>query len=225
MTADSQRRARPLKPATQLVHGGTLRSPFGELSEALFLTQSFAYPTMEAAEARFKGDEPGFIYSRFSNPTVAMFEQRMCLLEGAEAARATASGMAAVTASCSRSSRRATMSFRRARCSAPASTSSKICCRVSASPRRSSTAPTSTNGKRPSGRRRSCSSWKARPIPALEVYDLAPSPTSRMRPARSSSSTMCSRRRCCKSRSNSAPTSSSIRRPSTSTARAAVWAG
>jgi O-succinylhomoserine sulfhydrylase len=69
------------------------------LSEALFLTQSFAYPTMEAAEARFKGEDPGFIYSRFSNPTVAMFEQRMCLLEGAEAARATASGMAAVTAS------------------------------------------------------------------------------------------------------------------------------
>jgi O-succinylhomoserine sulfhydrylase len=89
----------PLKAATLLVHGGTLRSPFGEISEALFLTQSFAYPTMEAAEARFKGEDPGFIYSRFSNPTVAMFEQRMCLLEGAEAARATASGMAAVTAS------------------------------------------------------------------------------------------------------------------------------
>ncbi|WP_024879695.1 O-succinylhomoserine sulfhydrylase [Methylosinus sp. LW3] len=87
-----------LRPATQLVHGGGLRSQFGELSEAMFLTQSFAYPTMEAAEARFKGEDPGFIYSRFSNPTVAMFEQRMCLLEGAEAARATASGMAAVTA-------------------------------------------------------------------------------------------------------------------------------
>ncbi len=87
------------KPATQLVHGGTTRSQYGELSEAMFLTQSFAYPTMEAAEARFKGDEPGFIYSRFSNPTVAMFEQRMILLEGAQAARATASGMAAVTAS------------------------------------------------------------------------------------------------------------------------------
>lgn len=97
MSADAPRKK--LKPATQLVHGGTLRSPFGEMSEALFLTQSFAYPTMEAAEARFKGDDPGFIYSRFSNPTVAMFEQRMCLLEGAEAARATASGMAAVTAS------------------------------------------------------------------------------------------------------------------------------
>ncbi|PWB83145.1 MAG: O-succinylhomoserine sulfhydrylase [Methylocystaceae bacterium] len=92
-------RKRDLRPATRLVHGGTLRSPFGEMSEALFLTQSFAYPTMEAAEARFKGEDPGFIYSRFSNPTVAMFEQRMTLLEGAEAARATASGMAAVTAS------------------------------------------------------------------------------------------------------------------------------
>ncbi|MEF3366303.1 O-succinylhomoserine sulfhydrylase [Methylocystis sp. 9N] len=97
MSSEAPRK--PLKPATQLVHGGALRSSFGELSEALFLTQSFAYPTMEAAEARFKGEEPGFVYSRFSNPTVAMFEQRMILLEGAEAARATASGMAAVTAS------------------------------------------------------------------------------------------------------------------------------
>lgn len=97
MAADAARKK--LRPATQLVHGGTIRSPFGEMSEAMFLTQSFAYPTMEAAEARFKGEDPGFIYSRFSNPTVAMFEQRMCLLEGAEAARATASGMAAVTAS------------------------------------------------------------------------------------------------------------------------------
>ncbi len=87
-----------MREATRLVHGGTLRSQFGETSEALFLTQGFVYETMEAAEARFKGQDPGFIYSRFSNPTVAMFEERMCLLEGAEAARATASGMAAVTA-------------------------------------------------------------------------------------------------------------------------------
>ena len=89
---------RTLRPATQLVHGGSLRSQFEETSEALFLTQGYLYDTMEQAEARFKGDEPGFIYSRFANPTVAMFEQRMALLEGAEAARATASGMAAVTA-------------------------------------------------------------------------------------------------------------------------------
>ena len=87
-----------LQPETLLVHGGTMRSVFGEMSESLFLTQGFSYDTMEAAEARFNGTEPGFIYSRFSNPTVAMFEQRMALLEGAEAARATASGMAAVTA-------------------------------------------------------------------------------------------------------------------------------
>jgi len=75
-----------------------LRSPFGETSEGLFLTQGYVYPTAEAAEARFTGDDPGFIYSRYSNPTVAMFEERMALLEGAEAARSTASGMAAVTA-------------------------------------------------------------------------------------------------------------------------------
>ena len=87
-----------LRPATRLVHGGTLRSQYGETSEALFLTQGFVYDSAEAAEARFKGTEPGFIYARFGNPTVAMFEQRMALLEGAEAARATASGMAAVTA-------------------------------------------------------------------------------------------------------------------------------
>ena len=89
---------RDLRAATRLVHGGTLRSQFGETSEAMFLTQGFVYDTMEAAERRFTGEEPGFIYARFSNPTVAMFEQRMALLEGAEAARATASGMAAVTA-------------------------------------------------------------------------------------------------------------------------------
>ena len=87
-----------LRPATRLVHGGTMRSQFGETSEAMFLTQGYVYPDMETAEARFKGESAGFIYSRFSNPTVAMFEERMALLEGAEAARATASGMAAVTA-------------------------------------------------------------------------------------------------------------------------------
>ena len=92
------RNFKTLRPATQLVHGGTIRSQFGETSEAIFLTQGYLYPTMESAEARFKGEEPGFIYSRFSNPSVAMFEQRMALLEGAEAARATASGMAAITA-------------------------------------------------------------------------------------------------------------------------------
>lgn len=84
------------QPATRLVHGGTTRSAFGETSEAMFLTQGFVYDNAEAAEARFKGEAPGFVYSRYANPTVAMFEARMCALEGAEAARGTASGMAAV---------------------------------------------------------------------------------------------------------------------------------
>lgn len=88
----------PLRPATAMVHGGTMRSPFGETSEALFLTQGFVYPSAEAAEARFRGDEPGYVYSRYSNPTTRMFEERMVALEGAEDARATASGMAAVSA-------------------------------------------------------------------------------------------------------------------------------
>ena len=85
-------------PETQLVHGGVLRSQYGETSEALFLTQGFVYASAEQAEARFKNEDPGFQYSRFGNPTVAMFEERMRLLEGAEEARATATGMAAVTA-------------------------------------------------------------------------------------------------------------------------------
>lgn len=84
---------------TRLVHGGTLRSNFQETSEALFLTQGYIYDNAEQAEARFNGDDPsGFLYSRFANPTVQMFEERMRLMEGAEAARAAATGMAAVTA-------------------------------------------------------------------------------------------------------------------------------
>ncbi|MGB8486758.1 MAG: O-succinylhomoserine sulfhydrylase [Xanthobacteraceae bacterium] len=89
--------ARRYRPETELVHAGGLRSQFGETSEALFLTQGFVYDSAEQCEARFKGEEPGFLYSRFSNPTVAMFERRMATFEGAEAARATATGMAAVT--------------------------------------------------------------------------------------------------------------------------------
>lgn len=83
--------------ATKMVHAGTQRSQFGETSEALFLTQGFVYDSAEAAEARFKGEDDGFVYSRYANPTVDMFEKRMCALEGAEAARATASGMAAIS--------------------------------------------------------------------------------------------------------------------------------
>jgi O-succinylhomoserine sulfhydrylase len=85
------------RPETRLVHAGTLRSSFGETSEALFLTQGFIYDSAEQCEERFKGEDPGFIYSRFSNPNVSMFERRMIELEDAEAGRATATGMAAVT--------------------------------------------------------------------------------------------------------------------------------
>ncbi|WP_230532279.1 O-succinylhomoserine sulfhydrylase [Microvirga roseola] len=83
---------------TRLVHEGHERTPFGETSEALFLTQGFVYESAESAERRFLNEEPGSSYTRFSNPTVTAFEERMASLEGAEAARATATGMAAVTA-------------------------------------------------------------------------------------------------------------------------------
>jgi O-succinylhomoserine sulfhydrylase len=85
------------RPETRLVHGGTLRSEFGETSEGLFLTQGYVYESAELCEARFKGEDPGYIYSRYSNPTIAMFERRMIELEGAEAGRSAATGMAAVT--------------------------------------------------------------------------------------------------------------------------------
>ena len=85
------------KTRTNLVHGGTRRSQYNEVSEAIFLTQGFVYDTAEQAEARFiKTGEDEFIYARYGNPTVAMFEERIALLEGAEDAFATASGMAAV---------------------------------------------------------------------------------------------------------------------------------
>jgi O-succinylhomoserine sulfhydrylase len=82
---------------TLAVRGGQTRTEFQETSETLFLTSGYAYEAAEEAEARFKGESDGFVYSRFSNPTVSMFEARMAALEGAPCARATASGMAAVT--------------------------------------------------------------------------------------------------------------------------------
>ena len=97
MAKTAKTTAKGYRPATTAIHGGILRSQFGENSEAIFLTQSYVYESAEEAAARFKGDDPGFIYSRYANPTVAMFEERMRLLEGAGASRATASGMAAVT--------------------------------------------------------------------------------------------------------------------------------
>ncbi|PCD01596.1 O-succinylhomoserine sulfhydrylase [Sphingomonas spermidinifaciens] len=86
------------RPATQAVRGGTMRSEFGETSEALFLTSGYAYDCAGDAAARFAGEQSGMTYSRLQNPTVEMLEHRIALLEGAEACRATATGMAAMTA-------------------------------------------------------------------------------------------------------------------------------
>lgn len=85
------------RPETSLVHGGTTRSQFGETSEAMYLTSGYSYPSAAHAQALFENKIPGHNYSRFANPTVDMFQDRMALLEGAEAARAFATGMAAVT--------------------------------------------------------------------------------------------------------------------------------
>lgn len=85
--------------ATKLVHAGQTRSQFKETSETIYMTSGYVYETAEEAEAAFDNSQPRFVYSRFGNPTVSMFEQRMATIEGAEAARATSSGMAAVFAS------------------------------------------------------------------------------------------------------------------------------
>lgn len=84
------------RPQTRAVRGGLIRSNFDETSEALFLTSGYAYASAEEAEATFKGESAHYQYSRFGNPTVSMFEQRLAALEGAEACRATATGMSAV---------------------------------------------------------------------------------------------------------------------------------
>ncbi len=86
------------RTATRLVHGGVQRSPFGETAEALYLTSGYVYDDAEQAEATFAGTVDHYQYSRFANPTVSMLEERLCLIEGAEACRATATGMAAVNA-------------------------------------------------------------------------------------------------------------------------------
>lgn len=86
------------KPATRAIRGGTARSEWGETSEALFLTSGYAYDCAGDAAARFAGEQAGMTYSRLQNPTVEMLEQRIALLEGAEACRTMASGMAAMTA-------------------------------------------------------------------------------------------------------------------------------
>ena len=94
----TNKKAGKWRKRTLAVRGGAMRSPFQETSEALFMTSGYAYETAEEAEARFKGEIGGYQYSRFGNPTISMFEERMALLEGAAVGRATATGMAAVTA-------------------------------------------------------------------------------------------------------------------------------
>src|ERR1700755_1710720 len=94
MTFDPSR----LRPATRLVHGGVQRSLHGETAEALFLPSGYVYDSAEQAEGTFAGTVEHYQYSRFANPTLSMFEDRLCLIEGAEACRATATGMAAVNA-------------------------------------------------------------------------------------------------------------------------------
>ena len=90
MAKDDQKSAeRAWRPETALVHGGTARSQWNETAEALFLTQGYVYDTAEQAEARFNGQSPGHQYTRYSNPTISMFEDRLKLFEGAEECRAT----------------------------------------------------------------------------------------------------------------------------------------
>jgi O-succinylhomoserine sulfhydrylase len=97
MADDTKRpKTRSWRPQTMMVRGGTTRSAFGETSEALYLNSGFVYDSPEQQSARMAGDEPGYIYSRYANPTVRMFEERLAQLEGAEDCRATASGMAAI---------------------------------------------------------------------------------------------------------------------------------
>lgn len=96
-TGQNREITRHWRPATQAVRGGTWRSEHGETSEALFLSSGFTYDDAETVAARFAGEQDGMTYSRLQNPTVQMLEERIALMEGAEACRAQATGMAAMT--------------------------------------------------------------------------------------------------------------------------------
>lgn len=98
LTGQNRSVTRNWRPATQAIRGGVARSEFGETSEAIYLTSGYAYDCAADAAARFAGDQVGMTYSRLQNPGVEMLEQRLALMEGSEAARCTASGMAAMTA-------------------------------------------------------------------------------------------------------------------------------
>jgi len=98
LTGQDRNVTRNWRPATQAIRGGVARSEFGETSEAIYLTSGYAYDCAADAAARFAGDQAGMTYSRLQNPSVEMLEQRLALMEGAEAARCMSSGMAAMTA-------------------------------------------------------------------------------------------------------------------------------
>src|SRR5262249_26470408 len=213
------------RPETRLVQSGTLRSPFGETSEALFLTQGYVYDTAAQAEARFKGEDPGYQYSRFANPTVDMFERRMAAFEGAEAARATATGMAAVTLSL--------VGQVKAGDHVVASKAMFGSCRyvVEDFLPRFGVASTLVDGC-------NLDAWREAVRPNTKTFFLERppirhwkssisrrSPKSRTMPARRSSSTTYLRPRYFRVRSRSAPTASCTPPPSISTARAAASAG
>ena len=93
MTQDKNGKSKAWRPQTMMVRGGLTRSEHGETSEALYLNSGFVYDSPEEQSARMAGEKPGYIYSRYANPTVRMFEERLAALEGAEDCRATASGM------------------------------------------------------------------------------------------------------------------------------------
>ncbi len=214
-----------LAPATGSCMRGTLRSQFGETSEAIFLNSGYVYDSAEQAEARFKGDEEGYVYSRYANPTVAMFEARMCALEGADAARGTSSGMAAVAASllCHLKTGRSCRLGARAVRQLPLyrrGPAAALRHRDHAD-RRARSRRLGSGGAGPT---RAPSSSRRRPTRCSSWSTSRACPRSPRRPARWSWSTTCSPRRCSSGRSRSAPTSWSIRRPSISTARAAASA-
>ena len=208
------------RPQTRLVRGGIVRSAHGETSEALYLTSSFVYASAEEAEARFKGEAPGFIYSRYGNPTVAMFEKRMALLEGAEACFATATGMAAVFASlmCQLHAGQRVVASRALFGSCHFIITQLLPRWGIATQLVDGT--NSRSGRRPFVRVLRRSSSRRRPTPRSSSSISRRSPSSRTPRVPSSSSITCSPHRCCSGPWRWAPTSSSIPQPSTSMGRA-----
>ena len=214
------------RPETRLVHAGTLRSQFGETSEALFLTQGYVYRRAEECEARFSGKIPGYVYSRYSNPTMSMFEQRMAALEGAEAARSTATGMAAVTTALmglvqGRRPRGRRQGAVRLLPLGDRGMAAALRRDVDVGRRHRSRCMAKGGAEKYQG----VLSGDADQSDAGGLSTSPRSRKSRTMPAPSWWSTTCSPRRSIRARSSSAPTAWSIPRPSTSTARAACLGG